>query len=67
MAALMASHGATEFELMATFGWTGAKTAAVYTRKYHRRRTAEAAARRRAEVAGGPRAENRGPQSGPSD
>ena len=67
VAALMVSHGATEFELMATFGWTEAKTAAVYTRKYNRRRTAEAAARRRAEAEGGPRAAKRGPQSGPSD
>lgn len=35
-----AENGATEYELMAIFGWTTAKQAATYTRKANRRRLA---------------------------
>jgi integrase len=46
VAELMAERGATEYELMAAFGWTEAKTAGVYTRKFHRRGAAAAASKR---------------------
>jgi hypothetical protein len=32
----MAELGATEYELMAAFGWAEAKTASVYTKKFKR-------------------------------
>jgi len=37
VAELMAAHGATEYALMSAFGWTEARTAGVYTRKFQRR------------------------------
>lgn len=60
VAALMAESGASEFEIMASFGWTEAKTAAIYTKKFKRRGSAATASKRMAEAAaaakGGPRA-----------
>lgn len=59
VAALMAESGATEFEIMASFGWTETKTAAVYTKKFQRRGSAATASKRMAEAVaaakGGPR------------
>jgi len=67
VAELMAESGASEFEIMSQFGWTEAKTAAIYTKKFQRRGSAASASKRMAEAAaaakGGPRPENRGPQS----
>jgi integrase len=39
-----ANHGATEYELMALFGWTTTKQAAIYTKKANRARLEEGAA-----------------------
>nr|WP_139784615.1 tyrosine-type recombinase/integrase [Roseovarius sp. A-2] len=64
VAEIMAENGATEYELMSAFGWTEAKTASVYTKKFQRRGAAAAASRRLAGAQGGPRLENRGPVSG---
>ena len=61
VAELMAEAGATEYELMATFGWTETKTAAVYTKKADRRKVATSGAARRAVAEGGPRLATRGP------
>ena len=70
VAELMAESGATEFEIMASFGWTEAKTAAVYMKKFQRRGSAASASKRMAEAAaaakGGPRLENRGPHLDPN-
>lgn len=59
VAELMAESGASEFEIMAQFGWTEAKTAAIYTKKFKRRGGAVSASQRMAEAAkkatGGPR------------
>ncbi len=70
VAALMAERGATEYELMSSFGWTEAKTAGVHTRKFQRRGAAAAASKR---LSGGvnleetgPRPETRGPVLEPS-
>lgn len=46
VAEMMAESGATEYELMAAFGWTEAKTAGVYTRKFQRRGAARSATKR---------------------
>lgn len=62
VADLMAEAGATEYQLMATFGWTEARPAGVYTRKADRRRTATAAAQVPARAEVGPRTADRGPQ-----
>ncbi len=66
----MAARGATEYELMAAFGWTESKTASVYTKKFQRRGAATAASKRMAAPAaaavsgkGEPRPETRGPHS----
>lgn len=65
VAELMAESGATEFEIMASFGWTEAKTAAVYTKKFDRRSSAISASKRMSEKAlssvVGPRFVGRGP------
>ncbi|MCA1776971.1 MAG: site-specific integrase [Loktanella sp.] len=67
VAALMAESGASEFEIMASFGWTEAKTAAIYTKKFKRRGSAASASKRMAAAAaaatgrGGPRDGIRGP------
>lgn len=37
VAELMAAYGATEYELMSAFGWTEAKTAGIYNKKFQRR------------------------------
>ncbi len=70
VAALMAESGASEFEIMASFGWTEAKTAAIYTKKFQRRGSAASASKRMAAAAeaaasgqGGPRPSERGPHS----
>ena len=39
-ATIAADNGATEHELMATFGWESPKQAALYTKKANRRRLA---------------------------
>jgi len=62
----LAANGATEYELMAMFGWSESKTAAVYTEKYDRRGSATSAAKLRSDAGTGPRPENRGPVSKPS-
>jgi integrase len=59
----MAGNGATEYELMSSFGWVETKTAAVYTKKYQRRGAAKAAAERLSNNQSGPRDDIRGPQS----
>jgi len=61
VAELMAEAGATEYELMATFGWTETNTASVYTKKADRRKGATSAAARRSAVESGPRLTGRGP------
>ncbi len=61
VAELMAEAGATEYELMATFGWTETKTASVYTKKADRRKGAASAAARRSAAESGPRLTGRGP------
>ena len=66
VAELMAERGATEYELMASFGWTEAKTASVYTKKFRRRAAASVASQRVEISKGGPRPKIRGPLSGPS-
>lgn len=43
-ATIAADNGASEHELMATFGWTSPKQAAIYTKKANRRRLAGAGA-----------------------
>ncbi len=63
IAELMAERGATEYELMAAFGWNEAKTASVYTKKFHRRGAATAASKRIAEMKSGPREPDCGPHS----
>lgn len=42
-ATIAAENGATEYELMAIFGWDSAKQAAVYTRRVNQRRLADRA------------------------
>ena len=65
VAEFMAESGASEFELMASFGWNETKTAAIYTKKFKRRGSAASASKRMAEAAaaaaGGPRGPHRGP------
>jgi len=61
VAELMAERGATEYELMAAFGWTEARTASVYTKKFQRREAASVGSRRLAPPQGGPRSVKRGP------
>ncbi|SEI87623.1 Phage integrase family protein [Pseudooceanicola nitratireducens] len=51
VAAMMANSGASEFEIMASFGWTEAKTAAIYTKKFARRGSAASASKRMASAA----------------
>jgi integrase len=63
VAEIMAENGATEYELMSAFGWTEAKTAGIYTKKFQRRGAAAAASKRLAGAQVGPRSENRGPVS----
>lgn len=63
VAEAMAANGATEYELMSSFGWTEAKTAGIYTKKFQRRGAATAAAKRMADRQDGPRPEIRGPHS----
>ena len=63
VAELMASRGATEYELMSAFGWSDAKTAATYTKKYRRRAAAMSGMEKVLETQGGPRLEPRGPLS----
>ena len=43
VAELMAQSGATEYGLMSSFGWTEAKTAGIYTKKFQRRGAAASA------------------------
>lgn len=64
VAALMAENGATEYELMSSFGWTEAKTAGIYTKKFQRRGAATAASKRLPAMRDGPRSEVRGPVFG---
>ena len=60
VAGLMAQSGATEYELMSSFGWTEAKTAGICTKKFQRRGAAASASRRLSTTAGVPRLQNRG-------
>ncbi|MFO7757845.1 MAG: hypothetical protein R6V26_05070 [Roseovarius sp.] len=64
VAELMAERGATEYELMAAFGWVEAKTASVYTKKFQRREAASVVSRRVEISKRGPRPEMRGSFSG---
>ncbi len=63
VAELMAANGATEYELMSAFGWTEAKTAGIYTKKFQRRGAAKSAHQRASGAQGGPWPEIRGPVS----
>lgn len=67
VAELMASNGATEYELMSSFGWTETKTASVYTKRFQRRGTAASGSKRLPTMQAGPRSEWRGPESEPID
>ena len=61
VAELMAERGASEYEIMSSFGWTETKTAAIYTNNFKRRGLAASAAKRMSAPGDGPRPESRGP------
>ena len=63
VAEYMAGSGATEYELMSSFGWTDARTARIYTEKFKRIGAAAAASARLANAQSGPRATKRGPHA----
>lgn len=67
VAEIMAANGATEYELMSSFGWTEAKTAGVYTKKFQRRGAAASASKRLPHLDDGPRAGDCGPGQSASD
>jgi len=62
VAALMAESGASEFEIMASFGWTEAKTAAIYTKKFQRGGSAASASKRMAAAAASAASDKCGPR-----
>ena len=62
VAELMAESGATEFEIMASFGWTEAKTAAIYTKKFQRRGSAASASKRMGAAAAAAASSKGGPR-----
>lgn len=66
VAELMAERGATEYELMAAFGWTDTKTPSIYTKKFERRGAATSGMKRLPRLTSGPRPENCGPHSSPN-